>query len=76
MPTELHWDDAEDLGILLAEKFLTRIHSRCASPTCTSASSSSQRSMTILKPPTKASSKLSKWPGTRSGKTATPDPAG
>jgi FeS assembly protein IscX len=21
MPTELHWDDAEDLGILLAEKF-------------------------------------------------------
>jgi FeS assembly protein IscX len=21
MPTELHWDDAEDLGLLLAEKF-------------------------------------------------------
>jgi FeS assembly protein IscX len=21
MPTELHWDDAEDLGILLTEKF-------------------------------------------------------
>jgi len=21
MPTELHWDDAEDLGILLSEKF-------------------------------------------------------
>ena len=35
MPREIHWTDAEEIGIQLQEKFPISIRSPCASPTCT-----------------------------------------
>src|SRR5262249_33868015 len=46
----------------------SRIRSRCASPTCTSGSPSSTISPTIHRSRTKASSKPSRWHGSRSGR--------
>ena len=35
MPREIHWTDAEEIGIQLQEKFPTSIRSPSASPICT-----------------------------------------
>ena len=35
MPREIHWTDAEEIGIQLAEKFPGSTRSPCALPTCT-----------------------------------------
>jgi hypothetical protein len=77
MAAELRWDDAEDLGIALADKYPdvnpleVRFRWKYASPISTATSPSSPYSLTTPRPRTKESWKRFKWPGTRNTRTAT-----